>query len=104
MILLSKNMNLIQLNFPEWYNGMEKLVIPQPEYHISLILKKIRPIISDLYENDTEKGGRPNRNPVLMIKILLLQRWYRLLTSSPPKEPEVPDSTIRRQEQDSMAE
>ena len=34
--------------------------------------------MSDLYENDTDKGGRANYDPILMVKILLLQQWYNL--------------------------
>ena len=45
--------------------------------------------MSDLYENDTEKGGRPNYDPVLMVKILLLQQWYNL--SDPQIEREIRD-------------
>ena len=40
--------------------------------------ERIRPMLSDLYENDTEKGGRPNYDPIIMVKILLLQQWYSL--------------------------
>ena len=43
----------------------------------------------DLYENGTEKGGRPNYDPVLMVKILLLQQWYNL--SDPQIEREIRD-------------
>ena len=39
---------------------------------------RIRTILSDPYENDTEKGGRPNYDTVLMVKISLLQQWYIL--------------------------
>jgi len=37
-----------------------------------------RPILTDLYTNDTERGGRPNHDPVLMVKLLVLQSWYGL--------------------------
>ena len=47
------------------------------------------PILSDLYENDTEKGGRHNYDPVMMFKILLLQQWYNL--SDPQLEREIRD-------------
>ena len=40
--------------------------------------KKFRPIINDLYQNDTEKGGRPNNDEVVMVKMLVLQQWYGL--------------------------
>ena len=38
--------------------------------------ERIRPILLNLFENDTEKGGRPNYDPVLMVKMLLLQQLY----------------------------
>ena len=44
---------------------------------------------SDLFTNDTDKGGRPNYDPILMLKILLLQQWYNL--SDPQVEREIRD-------------
>ena len=41
-------------------------------------------MLSDIYENDTEKGVRPKYVPILMVKILLLQQWYSL--SDPKRE------------------
>lgn len=40
--------------------------------------ERFRPILTDLYTNNTEKGGRPNHDPVLMVKLLVLQSWYGL--------------------------
>jgi IS5 family transposase len=37
-----------------------------------------RKIVSGIYDNTSPKGGRPNTDPVLMIKLLLLQAWYGL--------------------------
>jgi len=37
-----------------------------------------RPIIAGLYDNKTEKGGRPNVDEVVMVKMLVLQEWYGL--------------------------
>jgi len=37
-----------------------------------------RPIIQGLYDNRTEKGGRPNIDEVVMVKLLVLQQWYGL--------------------------
>ena len=34
-----------------------------------------RPIVENIYDNKTEKGGHPNYDEVLMIKILVLQHW-----------------------------
>jgi len=36
------------------------------------------PILEGIYDNRTEKGGHPNYNEVLIIKILVLQHWYSL--------------------------
>ena len=37
-----------------------------------------RAILGEIYDNRTEKGGHPNYDEVLMIKILVLQHWYSL--------------------------
>jgi len=37
-----------------------------------------RPIIKPMYTNDTPRGGRPNTDPVVMVKLLVLQAWYGL--------------------------
>ena len=37
-----------------------------------------RPIIAPLYDNRTPKGGRPNVDEVVMVKLLSLQQWYGL--------------------------
>jgi len=37
-----------------------------------------RKIVSGIYDNTSSKGGRPNTDPVVMIKLLLLQAWYGL--------------------------
>jgi IS5 family transposase len=37
-----------------------------------------RPVLDDMYNNKTEKGGRPNFDVILMLKVLLLQQWYSL--------------------------
>jgi IS5 family transposase len=37
-----------------------------------------KPIIQPIYTNNTPRGGRPNMDPVLMVKLLVLQAWYGL--------------------------
>ena len=37
-----------------------------------------RPIIKPMYTNDTPRGGRPNTDEVVMMKLLVLQAWYGL--------------------------
>jgi IS5 family transposase len=37
-----------------------------------------RPIAQGLFDNSGPKGGRPNLDPIMMIKLLVLQAWYGL--------------------------
>ena len=82
-------MNLLQSSFPEWYKEIESLGDPLSGISDRIDFERISPILSNLYENDTEKGGRPNYDPILMVKILLLQQWYNL--SDPQIEREIRD-------------
>ncbi|MEM4115314.1 MAG: hypothetical protein QXP59_04840 [Saccharolobus sp.] len=38
----------------------------------------MRPVLKDLYHNDTEKGSRPNIDEIVMIKSLFLQAIYNI--------------------------
>ena len=60
------------------YDRLAKLGDPLAEVNSLLEWKKFRPIAEELYENKTERGGHPNIDCVLMIKILVLQQWYDL--------------------------
>ena len=82
-------MNLLQSGFPEWYKEIEALGDPLSVIGDRIDFERIRPMLSDLYDNNTDKGGRPNYDPVLMVKILLLQQWYNL--SDPQTEREIRD-------------
>ena len=48
-----------------------------------------RPILKGLYDNKSPKGGRPNVDPVMMVKLLVLQQWYGL--SDPELERQATD-------------
>jgi len=37
-----------------------------------------RRILEEMYDNKSEKGGRPNCDVILIFKILILQQWYGL--------------------------
>jgi transposase, IS5 family len=50
---------------------------------------RFRPIIQPLYDNQGPMGGRPNTDPVIMVKMLVLQAWYGL--SDPELERQVDD-------------
>lgn len=39
---------------------------------------KISVHLESMYDNTSERGGRPNWDPILMFKILILQQWYGL--------------------------
>ena len=51
--------------------------------------KAFRPIIAGLYHNHGSRGGRPNIDEVVMMKLLVLQQWYGL--SDPELERQVAD-------------
>jgi len=69
--------------------------------------ERFRPIVKNLFVNDTEKGGRPNIDEVIMVKLLVVQQWYGLSDEELEREAidrlsfrrflgypeEVPDST-----------
>ena len=38
----------------------------------------IRYSLEEMYDNKSERGGRPNCDVILMFKILILQQWYGL--------------------------
>ncbi len=40
--------------------------------------KAFTPIIQPFYDNQGPQGGRPNINPVVMVKMMALQAWYGL--------------------------
>ena len=48
-----------------------------------------RLIVGEMYENRSERGGRPNIDEVLMVKLLVLQQWHGL--SDPELEKQVTD-------------
>ena len=39
---------------------------------------RIRVHLKSMYDNTSERGGRPNCDPIIMFKILILQQWYGL--------------------------
>jgi len=55
----------------------------------SIDCEAFTPILKDLYDNKTPKGGRPNVDPVVMVKLLVLQQWYGL--SDPELERQATD-------------
>jgi len=71
------------------YRNIQKLGdrLAEAEKHIDW--ERFRPITRDLYDNQGPHGGRPNHDPVMMVKLLVLQAWYGL--SDPELERQVAD-------------
>lgn len=82
-------MNLYHTGLYKFYREIEALGDPLTGISERIDFERIRPILSDLYENNTDRGGIPNYDPILMVKILLLQQWYNL--SDPQVEREIRD-------------
>ncbi|MEM3828700.1 MAG: transposase [Conexivisphaerales archaeon] len=61
-------------------NEYEKLKDKNRLFEFNEIIdwKALRPILGELYHNDTEKGGRPNIDKIVMIKSLFLQAIYNI--------------------------
>jgi len=82
-------MDIMNYGLREKYEQLKKFGDRLSDMKDIIQWDRIKPLLSDLYNNDTEKGGRPNYDPILMIKILLLQQWYNL--SDPQIEREIRD-------------
>ena len=53
-------MNLYYTGLSELYKEIEALGDPLTGFSDRIDFERIRPMLSDLYENDTENGVRPN--------------------------------------------
>ena len=58
------------------YKKIAKLGDKLAEADAQIDWTTFRPIIQGLYTNDTERGGRPNADEVVMVKLLVLQQWF----------------------------
>jgi len=70
--------SFISFGLKQAYSRLAKLGDPLAEANRLLDWEKFRSIEDGLYDNKTERGGHPNIDFVLMIKILVLQHWYSL--------------------------
>ena len=71
------------------YERIQKLGDKLAEAENIIDWEAFRPIIAGLYDNRTPKGGRPNIDEVVRVKLLVLQQWYGL--SDPELERQVAD-------------
>ena len=70
--------NLVDFALQERYNNIKKLGDRLDEFSTLIEWESFRTVVGDLYRNQTEQGGRPNRDVVLMVKMLVLQSMYNL--------------------------
>jgi transposase, IS5 family len=70
--------SFVSYGLQQAYDRLARLGDPLAQANTLLDWEKFRPIAKELYNNKTEKGGHPNIDCVLMIKILVLQHWYCL--------------------------
>ena len=73
----------------EEYKRVARLGDKLSEIDSQINWKKFRPIVAGMYDNKSEKGGRPNMDEIMMIKLLILQEWHGL--SDPELERQVTD-------------
>ena len=71
------------------YQRYQKLGDRLAEIEPLIDWEAFRPIIAGLYHNHGPRGGRPNIDEVVMMKLLVLQQWYGL--SDPELERQVAD-------------
>ena len=75
--------------FREAYKEVHKLGDRLARIEPLIDWEAFTPILKGLYDNKSPKGGRPNVDPVVMVKLLALQQWYGL--SDPELERQATD-------------
>ncbi len=79
-------MNIVNYGLKEKYDEFSKFGDRLAEMEKLVDWEAFRPMLVDLYKNNTELGGRPNNDPVLMVKVLFLQSLYDLVDEAMEKE------------------
>ncbi|WAM22635.1 MAG: IS5 family transposase (plasmid) [Candidatus Methanoperedens sp.] len=81
--------SFIDFAFREEYERVKRLGDRLSDIEKLIDWEAFRPIVSGMYDNKTEKGGRPNIDEIVMIKVLILQEWHGL--SDPELERQITD-------------
>jgi IS5 family transposase len=81
--------SFIDFAFREEYERVKRLGDKLSEIEKLIDWETFRPIVEGMYDNKTEKGGRPNIDEIVMIKVLILQEWHGL--SDPELERQITD-------------
>jgi len=74
------------LGLQEAYRKVEQLGDRLSEIAKLIDWEAFRPQLDDMYNNKTEKGGRPNFDVILMLEVLFLQQWYTLSDNEAEKQ------------------
>ena len=72
-------------SLPEAYESV-RAMDNLPEIEKVIDWESFRPMIRSLFRNDTERGGRPNFDEVIMIKALFLQGLFNIVDEKLEKE------------------
>ena len=81
--------SLSEFAFTEEYKRVARLGDKLSEIDSLIDWDAFRPILAGMYDNKSEKGGRPNIDEIVMFKLLVLQNWHGL--SDPELERQVTD-------------
>ncbi len=83
-------MDFVNYGLRERYEQLKKRGDKLAEIRNVIDWESLRPLLKDLFTNDTDQGGRPNYDEILMVKILFLQSIYNIVDES--METEIYDS------------
>jgi IS5 family transposase len=78
--------SLIEFALRKKYESVEKLGDPLSDIGCLLDWERCRPLLSDMYDNKSERGGRPNFDEILMVKALVIAQWYGLTDKALERE------------------
>ncbi len=72
-------MDMVNFGLKEKYEELKKFGDRLSDVKNIIDWESLRPLLKDLFTNDTDKGGRPNFDEILMVKILFIQSLYNLV-------------------------
>jgi IS5 family transposase len=70
--------NLVDFALEKRYESIKRLGDRLDGFSTLINWERFRTVVGDLYRNQTEEGGRPNIDIVLMVKMQVLQSMYSL--------------------------
>ena len=75
-------MDLVNYGLREKYEQIKKREDKLDDIKRMIDWERLRPLLRDLFTNDTDQGGRPNYDEILMVKILFLQSICNIVDES----------------------